>query len=367
MRLEYLRKAPAALKAFWRGYIVPAFHRDWKFLLTLFGVALVIRISFAIMGKPIDTNETLLFNKLAVTKSIGVDDAPLYAHFLRVLYALRGHPDFKFVTIVQGILSASLVFLIYHITGKLWNYRAGLLAAGLCVFYPPFWIYHMMISTSTLALFLVMFMMAVIVSDLPERTAAVLNAAACALGILLLPRFIFFIPGLLIAVKKRRLFAAVLVGMLLPWTVRNCIVARAFVPLYSMQTFGLNALAFTWRPSWHRTGYTYRGFGMILKKAMSKGLDARSTSLKFTNPHLVAYAYLIAASLGIVGMIRRYTPRHRNVVLLVWGYVVLYVLCAIQNITYRILIEPLFLIYIAILLYGEKNVTDPAPAPHPEG
>jgi hypothetical protein len=65
---------------------------------------------------------------------------PLYPYFLGVFYALFGR-HLTALLLVQSALGAANVLFLREIASRLWNRRAGNVAAVLAALYAPFWFY----------------------------------------------------------------------------------------------------------------------------------------------------------------------------------------------------------------------------------
>jgi len=75
---------------------------------------------------------------------------PGYYYFLAGLYALAGH-SFLAVRIAQAILDTLTCLFVYLIGRQVFGEQAGLLAAALAAFYPPFIFYTGVLLTETLS------------------------------------------------------------------------------------------------------------------------------------------------------------------------------------------------------------------------
>ncbi len=346
----------------WRNHLLSAVSKDRDILLILFLLSCALRIYFAIaLREPPSTHEAPYFNALAVSGGIGTNDIPLYPFFLRVLYSIGGSYNFRIVYIVQGILNSFLVLMIYHVAMRLWNRKCGIIAAAICALYPPFWVYNLMITTTSLSLLFVMLIMVIVVSSLSEITKSVIAAIGTGLGILLIPTFIFFIPGLLLILKRRREFVVTLVVILFPWTVRNWIVGKSIVPLYRPDAFSLKLHSSMYNINWYNITLLYNCLALIFKKTWSSKVASLTSFGKNASSYLVAYSYIVIMVLGLIGMIRRYTNKHRDLIVLMLGYVLFYAVFSVARLRFRVLLEPIHIIYASILICGKRRADDVAP------
>ena len=205
------------------------------------------RWALAIIGRP-DSPEA----KTVVNEPFYQD--PLYPYFLALVYSVFGH-GYWAVYLIQLVLAMGLLLLVYDTARRLFDWRAGIAAAGIAALYKPFIFYESQIEKTALAVFLTALLIWLFVRATSHRPQATRGnsavghwawpfASGVALGLAALTRAntLLFAPLLPLAlalnpqVKNRNLrigaAAASLLGLLLviaPVSVRNSILAREFV------------------------------------------------------------------------------------------------------------------------------------------
>lgn len=142
--------------------------RSRRRLLWILGLAVGIRVAF-VLGYPqvpvvndaagYDATASHLALKTPLPE--GEDGAgqirrgPIYVAFLAAIYRCVGHHHAA-VRIVQAMLSASAVLLIYALGRAVFNAKVGLIASLLAALYPPFISYPGWLLTETLSVFLLL-------------------------------------------------------------------------------------------------------------------------------------------------------------------------------------------------------------------
>jgi 4-amino-4-deoxy-L-arabinose transferase-like glycosyltransferase len=154
---------------------------------------------------------------------------------------------------IQVIFSTVTVWLIFLLGRKLFDRRAGLTAAALFAFYPDFVAYSHLLWAETQLVMLTVAWALLLIRGLRERRFSTLCLSGIFLGLASLTRPVvfFFVPAMVawMFVAHRgsarctlRACAAVVVACLLvisPWTVRNAVAYRAFVPITPQLGSGL--------------------------------------------------------------------------------------------------------------------------------
>ncbi len=329
-------------------------------------VGLALRVYPAIAGdSTFLTPRVMQASRAAVESDLGSDTPPLYPLFLKGMAAMAGGIDFRAVFILQGILGACAALLLYAAVARLAGRRAGFIAAALAAIYPPLIMYGLAPTPEPFVVVVVCAIMAVAASRLSDgRKAAALGALAAA-GILLKPALVCLAPGLLLATKRRRLCLLVLMLALVPFTAIYLARSGKIEPVYTAGVFPLGFIPWVnAQDAWSVLDALYsnaaalfgRGFNIdpYLGPGGALGGSTTSGASGFGARHLAAYGYQVVMLAGFVGLLRRYRPEHRAIVMTLGLYVAALVLLSRFGLDYRVPLEPLFIAYAAILL-GEKS------------
>jgi 4-amino-4-deoxy-L-arabinose transferase-like glycosyltransferase len=249
------------ITGWWERLFLIVERREGLSLLGILLFALVVRLLFVVVIGLSDapTYDGLGYDILAMNLLRGkgyAGDAPTafrppgYPLFLAGIYGLFGH-RYGAVRVMQVLVDAVTCVLLYFVGKKLFDRRVGLVAAlGLSLY--PLQIYMVgQFYSETLSFF---FQMVALWSAtlLPERWHV---AVPLMMGVLLgataltRPTATLWIPLMLLwvfymSLKAREVtrIALVVLGLLLafgPWTVRNYLEFRAFVPISSLGGVGV--------------------------------------------------------------------------------------------------------------------------------
>ena len=173
---------------------------------------------------------------------------PLYQYFLGGIYSVFGH-SYPVVWIIHAILRAVTAYLIYEICLMIFGEkekRIGWLAAAFFGFYPDLVEVGAMLMTETLFIFLNVLVVWLFLRQYEKPTVQASALLGLVFGFGILSRSSILLFGLIFAFwywRKKALLPFVtfcFVGglVLIPWTVRNAMVYRQFIP--TMANAGYN-------------------------------------------------------------------------------------------------------------------------------
>jgi 4-amino-4-deoxy-L-arabinose transferase-like glycosyltransferase len=338
----------------WKRFIPLRTCRDWDILLVILFAALAIRVYLALSYEAqLYSPDMVRYNRLAITGGFGTGTPPLYPLFLRATYAVFGKGNFQAVFLIQGILNALVIPLMYTIVARLCNRRAGVIAAAITAVYPDFIVYNVSLLADSLGVFLVVLLMATGVAHLRSRSKALISAGLVAAGILMKPVLVCLVPGVLVTAKRWRLFLLVLLLLLVPYTVRNVMRHQKIQPVYDPAVYGLTVQSYTnSRAPWITIDTIYKNSSALLTRGWKLTDESKSDSMKRNSTYAAMYGYTIVMMLGLIGLIRFYKREQREAVLPVLLYVLALILFSQFKLRYRVPIEPVFIAYASILLGG---------------
>jgi len=350
-------------------------------------VSLAVRIYFALRCSALpEYSDMGYYNDVALAPGFPTTLPPAYPLFLRAVYALFGARNYAAVFVVQSLLSSLTVYLVYRVARSVGTEAAGIAAAAIAAVYPNFILYNLTTLTETWSLLILMALFAILVASVPETRRSILAVMLLVLGFLFKPVMLFLLPGTWLVVRKKAVFAAAAVVLIVPLASYEMIVggsflrgARGFYRTYqdpalrriaAIDSAGSDEMGDDRLPgaSYLKHGWNYvannkarvvdriREKGMVL---VSRGWDAfvlgpiagqgKRTRL------LLAYAYLPVMALGCIGLARQHDSKNRTIALPALGYVLLVILFSIFKHRYRLLVEPVLIIYAALLLFPPKR------------
>lgn len=177
----------------------------------------------------------------------GAWKAPGYPAWVGLWYALLGHHPLA-VRFLQVPLGAITIGLTWLLARRLIGPRVATAAAFTVALYPLAWQYEQLLYPESLATPLTLAALVLIFTGMPTPRRALALGVVIGISLLIRPSGEFLILGALVAwivaVGWRRgtgltLLAAVAAALVVaPWTVRNAVVMRGFVPI-SMQDAAL--------------------------------------------------------------------------------------------------------------------------------
>jgi 4-amino-4-deoxy-L-arabinose transferase-like glycosyltransferase len=357
---------------------------------------LALRVYAALVCRQVpDYSDMGEYNRLAVEGLPHSFRPPLYPLFLRGVYSMFGAYDYRAAFLAQSVLSIVVIPLLYAAASRLWNRRAGLIAAGLAAVYPAFIAYNVTTLTESLSILCVALMIWAAASTLDDRRKAIAQGALAAFGILMKPAFVFFVPGLFATLRHRLVFVLVLSALLAPWLIGNAarrgpmapvsesgaiMFYRSYNPAASgddiavaeprfatplgLIWFGLEFIAHNPLAALDIVNHKV----LVLLAAAWDGYVFRDAPPATPAIYALRYAYVVVFILGFIGLARHYRREHRAVVWPVASYLVLVILLSAFKVRYRVLIEPILIVYASILLApASARAAGPAPAAPREG
>jgi 4-amino-4-deoxy-L-arabinose transferase-like glycosyltransferase len=348
-------------------------------LAAVFAAGLGLRLHYALSCTAIPSySDMAYYNELALRPGVPSEAPPGYPLFLRSIYAIWGARNYTAVYVVQAVLGALAILLIYAVTRKVSNTRAALIAAGIAAVYPSFIAYALTTMTETVSVLIVALLFAAITLPSRERARAVLPALALTIGFLFKPVLLLFAPGVFFSVKRRILFLVSLALILGPVLSYDLITgsnllrgARGFYLTYNPRTtsthgrmknteLGSNALP---------TRAYFDGAADFMRSNKLKVVDIvyQKTTILFSRGSdtfvfrpiirgrygmtmLLWYAYLPVMLLGVFGMIRWLNTSARRIALPALSYLLFVILLSIFRVRYRLPAEPALIVFAGITL-----------------
>ena len=222
---------------------------EWKVLLSIFGISLIIRLLYVILMPTVVVGDAAAYDGLAIGliegKGYGGGTSsywpPGQPFFLAAIYTVFGYNP-QIACIFQAFISSLTCIVIYYIGKTVLNKKMGLISVFIAALYPTFIIYSGQLLTETLFIFLLPLSILYLLKVHEEPSAKNLIIAGVSFGLatLVRPIIVGFIPFILIWMllsskeRKRNLMkfiAIFLIAMVVvsPWTIRNYNVHHEFV------------------------------------------------------------------------------------------------------------------------------------------
>jgi len=181
-------------------------------------------------------------NGLIVGENLKAYRPPLYPLFLILL--TKAGVGIVGIRMLQGLISAATIYLIYYLGSKIYNERVGTLAAGIASIYPFFIFYSGFLLTETLFIFLVIWCVLSFVNLIENDVSpfyGLVPGIVAGLAGLCRPTMELFFPFCLLFVLcgrqaprikfKKVMFASIgFIFVLSGWVIRNYIVLDKFIP-----------------------------------------------------------------------------------------------------------------------------------------
>jgi hypothetical protein len=353
-------------------------------LLGIVLAACAIRLYFALRCNAIpEFSDMAFYNKVALEHGFPKSLPPGYPLFLRAIYGAFGARNYMAVYVVQALISALTVYLVYRVTSKAGNRKAGLLAAGIAAVYPNFIAFNLTTMTETIGVLFVMLLLAVLVAAVGEKKRSVLAAIVFFFGFAFRPAFILFSPGALLSLEKRRVFILAFVVLMAPAVAFEIFVGDTFhrsaVATYEAYYPSLDGVSFI-NPDSTALGSNKLPSLVYLKTALNNVSRNRERALEniynktvvlfsrgwdtfVLEPvvgrgtlmyYILAYAYIPVLVLGFIGMARLYGRNSRMLALPALGYLAFAIVFFLFKFRYRLLVEPLLIMFAAMLVARDR-------------
>lgn len=378
MRSDYFSKVKSQTARMLKQYLCSGFRKENKCLFFILLLALVVRLHLAFTCDVVpDFSDMSWYNRMAVEGTFKTFyRVPLYPLFLRTIYSIFGNYNYKAVFVTQGIIGTIMILFMYKLSVRICGRTAGLICAIICSIYPNFIMYNLTTLTETLSLFLVVLIMYTASTRIADAYRTSLSAVLVGLGILIKPALVFFMPGMFVALRKRWILILIIVCILTPWTIRNAIVYKRLIPIsdtgvvmfydaynpdpdsprpvMSPSAYAISGFKFIWNNKLNAMENIYNKTAVLISKDWdSFVMGGRAVESKRNLSYTMKYSYLPVMILGFIGFARYYRKEHREVVLPVLGYVVIHILFSFFKFRFRVLIEPMLIMYASILLSGK--------------
>ena len=297
------------------------------------------------------------YNGMAADRYIDTVTGPLYPVFLMLMRLFYRDGGLRAVFIIQGLVIVLCAAFAGVIAARLSNRASGLAALLLVSLYPAFVIYGLVCLPVVFCILTVFLMMLVLSADSGDggrdTPGSVISGVLGAVALLLHPVMIYLLPGLFAAARRRLLMASVLLLLIVPWGVRNSVIAGRPVPVYEFSAYQLTTGETALSGDWKVIDGLYFNLSFIMKKSLERSHMPVIFGSRTTNNHLLQYAFVVAALFGLTGLIRYYGRSNLRTLLPVMTYAILTILLTRYTTRTRVIFEPLLLVYASILV-GES-------------
>jgi 4-amino-4-deoxy-L-arabinose transferase-like glycosyltransferase len=354
-------------------------NRTRIILLVIFAAAMILRVSLAATCENQPTFSDMHdYNQLAVEGRFNTYLPPLYPLFLRLVYSVFGDYNYTAVFIVQSILMSFMILLMYDIVRRVADETAAVIAALLCAVNPNFIAYGLTTMTEALSLCIVVLIIWLLYTPFGELKKAIVLGCVLVAGIYIKSAMIFFVPPVLFASKRRLTIVLILAALISPWIIRNAVVHDKVAPVsdtgalnfyatynpaatgskhtdaahtplrtydHDQMTYVREALKFIIHNKWKTVDITYNKVSLLLSRGWDTHVLKPVVGGNATLNNIMLYAYVPLAVLGFIGLIELYDRRNRIIALMMFSYLVLSILFAIFKYRYRVIIEPMLIMY----------------------
>ncbi|MBN2069908.1 MAG: hypothetical protein JW814_00510 [Candidatus Krumholzibacteriota bacterium] len=294
-----------------------------------------------------------MYNEMAASRYIDTIHGPLYPAFLMAARFFGRGDGLHSVFIIQSIVSVAMIpvafFSVLRAAGK----QSAVAAAILAALYPSLIIYNLVALPITFVMLLLFLIVLTNVSALTDRTKALATAVISSTGVLLDPMIIFFIPGTALIVKKKIPFLLLTLLLLLPWGIRNSMIAGRPVLLYEASGYGIDLKKFN-NPfdGWKIISGIDSNISFLAGNAIEKSHMPVIFGKRTDHEHITGYSYIMILLAGSLGIFRFLSSKNSSAFYPPLSYLVLIVILTQIKYRYRIPLEPFLIIYTSILAGG---------------
>lgn len=369
------------MKSEWRKRMPSPWSPKNLMLTIIFLVALAVRLYFAFIAGLAHNGyyDMLRYNKLALQPGLSYAPPPGYPLFLRVIYMIFGDMNFRAVYIVQSLISALAVLLVFRVTARVGSRRAGLMAAWAAALYPNFIVFNLITLTETIGVLFVMLLLDIMTSDRDETKNSILAALNLCTGFFFRPSLIFFWPGVLWCVRKRKVFVMVTAVIIVAWVSYGAVsgkssrrFARGVYKTYNpaqrgswalelkdtslgredlpSRTYLESAFDFIVHNKWETIDIIYYKLTVLVSRGYSNYTVSKLVGRHRNLDQTLYYCYLPVMILGFTGLIRMYNRKTRYLAIPMLSYLVFNILLSIFKARYRLMIEPGLIVFASLFV-----------------
>lgn len=297
------------------------------------------------------------YNDMAANRYIDTVTGPLYPFFLMFIRFFNADGGFRAVFVIQGLAIVLCAASAGVIASRLSSRTAGLAALVIVSAYLPYILYGLVSLPVVFCILIVFLMMLVLSADKGDgewdTPGSVVSGILGGAALLLHPVMIYLLPGLFAAVKKRMLMASIILVIVVPWGVRNSVMAGRPVPVYESTAYELSGGETVRSVSgWKVIDNVYFNVSFIMKKSLERAHMPVLFGKRSTNKHVLEYAFVLAALLGLAGLIRYSDKKQSRMLLPTASYVILTMLVTRYTTRSRVILEPALLIYAGLTIHG---------------
>jgi hypothetical protein len=110
------------------------------------------------------------------------------------------------------------------------------------------------------------------------------------------------------------------------------------------------ALKFIVLNKWKTLDITYNKLSLLISRGWDTFVLRKVVGNNSTLNNIMMYAYVPVAALGFIGLVRLVNRRNRIIAIMMTSYLVLSIFLAIFKYRYRVLIEPMLIIYASLFI-----------------